>query len=140
MDDNSIDLGFESPAELRALRDVSGSTDAQEPCIHEFVATWTTVMYADRLAFLTDHKGGKAGSQDVSMSSGSYRGRISCHLNRSMIAVWMKLVGGAFPGTLGLPASCLPHVGITPYLVTVTILVGGLSGVSAFGIGDRGKS
>jgi catalase-peroxidase len=43
-----IDLVFGSNAQLRALSEVYGSSDAQEKFIHDFVAAWSKVMNLDR--------------------------------------------------------------------------------------------
>jgi len=43
-----VDLVFGSNAELRALAEVYGSSDAQKKLIHDFVAVWTKVMNLDR--------------------------------------------------------------------------------------------
>ena len=42
------DLVFGSNAQLRAVAEVYGSSDAQEKFIRDFVATWTRVMNLDR--------------------------------------------------------------------------------------------
>ncbi|MGO4776018.1 peroxidase family protein, partial [Lysobacter sp. 2RAB21] len=42
------DLIFGSHAQLRALAEVYGSSDAQEKFVHDFVAAWDKVMNADR--------------------------------------------------------------------------------------------
>jgi catalase-peroxidase len=43
-----VDLIFGSQAELRALAEVYGCSDAQEKFVHDFVAAWCKVMNADR--------------------------------------------------------------------------------------------
>jgi catalase-peroxidase len=43
-----VDLVFGSNAQLRALAEVYGSSDAQEKFIRDFVAAWTKVMNLDR--------------------------------------------------------------------------------------------
>jgi catalase-peroxidase len=43
-----VDLVFGSNAELRALAEVYGSSDAQEKFVHDFVAAWHKVMNLDR--------------------------------------------------------------------------------------------
>jgi catalase-peroxidase len=43
-----VDLVFGSNAELRALAEVYGSSDAQQKFVHDFVAAWTKVMNLDR--------------------------------------------------------------------------------------------
>ncbi|MFM0017460.1 catalase/peroxidase HPI [Paraburkholderia azotifigens] len=43
-----VDLIFGSHAQLRALAEVYGSTDAQEKFVHDFVAAWNKVMNLDR--------------------------------------------------------------------------------------------
>ncbi|PVM90126.1 catalase/peroxidase HPI [Caulobacter endophyticus] len=43
-----VDLIFGSHAELRALAEVYGSSDAQDKFVTDFVAAWTKVMNADR--------------------------------------------------------------------------------------------
>jgi catalase-peroxidase len=43
-----IDLIFGSHAQLRALAEVYGATDAKEKFVKDFVAAWTKVMNADR--------------------------------------------------------------------------------------------
>jgi catalase-peroxidase len=43
-----VDLVFGSNAQLRALAEVYGSSDAREMFIHDFVAAWTKVMNLDR--------------------------------------------------------------------------------------------
>ena len=43
-----VDLVFCSNAQLRALAEVYGSSDAQEKFIRDFVAAWTKVMNLDR--------------------------------------------------------------------------------------------
>ena len=43
-----VDLVFGSNAQLRALAEVYGSSDAQEKFIHDFVTAWTKVMNLDR--------------------------------------------------------------------------------------------
>jgi catalase-peroxidase len=43
-----VDLIFGSNAQLRALAEVYGSSDAQEKFIHDFVAAWNKVMNLDR--------------------------------------------------------------------------------------------
>jgi catalase-peroxidase len=43
-----VDLVFGSNAQLRALAEVYGSSDAQEKFVHDFVAAWTKVMNLDR--------------------------------------------------------------------------------------------
>ena len=43
-----VDLVFGSNAQLRALAEVYGSTDAQGKFVRDFVAAWTKVMNADR--------------------------------------------------------------------------------------------
>ncbi|HIE4239783.1 TPA: catalase/peroxidase HPI [Serratia marcescens] len=43
-----VDLVFGSHAQLRALAEVYGSTDAQEKFAHDFVAAWNKVMNLDR--------------------------------------------------------------------------------------------
>jgi catalase-peroxidase len=43
-----VDLVFGSSAELRALAEVYGSSDAQEKLVRDFVAAWTKVMNLDR--------------------------------------------------------------------------------------------
>jgi catalase-peroxidase len=43
-----VDLIFGSNAQLRALAEVYGSSDAQEKFVHDFVAAWNKVMNLDR--------------------------------------------------------------------------------------------
>ena len=43
-----IDLLFGSNAQLRALAEVYGSSDAQPMFVRDFVAAWTKVMNLDR--------------------------------------------------------------------------------------------
>jgi catalase-peroxidase len=43
-----VDLVFGSNAQLRAVAEVYGSSDAQEKFIRDFVAAWTKVMNLDR--------------------------------------------------------------------------------------------
>jgi catalase-peroxidase len=43
-----VDLVFGSNAQLRALAEVYGSSDAQEKFVHDFVAAWSKVMNLDR--------------------------------------------------------------------------------------------
>ncbi|HTB77962.1 MAG TPA: catalase/peroxidase HPI, partial [Polyangiaceae bacterium] len=43
-----VDLVFGSNAQLRALAEVYGSSDAQEKLVRDFVAAWTRVMNLDR--------------------------------------------------------------------------------------------
>ncbi len=43
-----VDLIFGSHAQLRALAEVYGSSDAQEKFVHDFVAAWGKVMNLDR--------------------------------------------------------------------------------------------
>jgi catalase-peroxidase len=43
-----VDLVFGSNAQLRALAEVYGSSDAQEKFVHDFVAAWNKVMNLDR--------------------------------------------------------------------------------------------
>jgi catalase-peroxidase len=43
-----VDLVFGSNAQLRALAEVYGSSDAQETFVDDFVAAWTKVMNLDR--------------------------------------------------------------------------------------------
>ncbi|WP_345978220.1 catalase/peroxidase HPI [Sulfurimonas sp. HSL3-7] len=43
-----VDLVFGSNAQLRALAELYGSSDAQEQFVHDFVAAWTKVMNLDR--------------------------------------------------------------------------------------------
>ena len=43
-----VDLIFGSHAQLRALAEVYGSSDAQEKFVHDFVAAWDKVMNLDR--------------------------------------------------------------------------------------------
>ena len=43
-----VDLVFGSNSQLRALAEVYGSSDAQEPFVRDFVAAWTKVMNLDR--------------------------------------------------------------------------------------------
>jgi catalase-peroxidase len=43
-----VDLVFGSNAQLRALAEVYGSSDAQERFVRDFVAAWTKVMNLDR--------------------------------------------------------------------------------------------
>src|SRR6185437_1023998 len=43
-----VDLIFGSNAQLRALAEVYGSSDAQETFVHDFVAAWNKVMNLDR--------------------------------------------------------------------------------------------
>ena len=43
-----VDLVFGSNAELRAIAEVYGSSDAQEKFVHDFVAAWNKVMNLDR--------------------------------------------------------------------------------------------
>jgi catalase-peroxidase len=43
-----VDLTFGSNAQLRALSEVYGSSDAQEKFVHDFVAAWNKVMNLDR--------------------------------------------------------------------------------------------
>jgi len=43
-----VDLIFGSNAQLRALAEVYGSSDAQAKFVHDFVAAWTKVMNLDR--------------------------------------------------------------------------------------------
>ncbi len=45
-----VDLVFGSNAQLRALAEVYGSSDAQEKFVRDFVAAWTKVMNLDRFA------------------------------------------------------------------------------------------
>ena len=47
MDGPRVDLIFGSHAQLRALAEVYGSTDAKESS-HDFVAAWNKVMNPDR--------------------------------------------------------------------------------------------
>ena len=42
------DLVFGSNAQLRAVAEVYGSSDAQEKFVEDFVAAWTKVMNLDR--------------------------------------------------------------------------------------------
>jgi catalase-peroxidase len=43
-----VDLVFGSNAQLRAIAEVYGSSDAQAQFVQDFVAAWTKVMNADR--------------------------------------------------------------------------------------------
>jgi hypothetical protein len=43
-----VDLVFGSNAQLRALAEVYGSSDAQEKFVHDFVVAWTKVMNLGR--------------------------------------------------------------------------------------------
>ena len=43
-----VDLLFGSNAQLRAIAEVYGSSDAQEKFVRDFVAAWTKVMNLDR--------------------------------------------------------------------------------------------
>jgi catalase-peroxidase len=43
-----VDLVFGSHAQLRALSEVYGSSDAQEKFVEDFVAAWSKVMNLDR--------------------------------------------------------------------------------------------
>ncbi len=43
-----VDLVFGSNAQLRALAEVYGSSDAHEKFVRDFVAAWTKVMNVDR--------------------------------------------------------------------------------------------
>ena len=43
-----VDIVFGSNAQLRALAEVYGSSDAQARFVHDFVAAWTKVMNLDR--------------------------------------------------------------------------------------------
>jgi catalase-peroxidase len=43
-----VDLVFGSNAQLRALSEVYGSSDAQDKFVRDFVAAWTKVMNLDR--------------------------------------------------------------------------------------------
>ena len=43
-----VDLVFGSNAELRALAEVYGSSDAQQKFVQDFVAAWSKVMNLDR--------------------------------------------------------------------------------------------
>jgi len=43
-----VDLIFGSNAQLRALAEVYGSSDARERFVHDFVAAWSKVMHLDR--------------------------------------------------------------------------------------------
>jgi catalase-peroxidase len=43
-----VDLVFGSNAQLRALAEVYGSSDAQEKFVQDFVAAWDKVMNLDR--------------------------------------------------------------------------------------------
>ena len=43
-----VDLVFGSSAQLRALAEVYGSSDAQEKFVRDFIAAWTKVMNLDR--------------------------------------------------------------------------------------------
>jgi catalase-peroxidase len=43
-----VDLVFGSNAQLRALAEVYGSSDAQEKFVRDFVLAWTKVMDLDR--------------------------------------------------------------------------------------------
>jgi len=43
-----VDLIFGSNSQLRALAEVYGSADAEEPFVHDFVAAWSKVMNLDR--------------------------------------------------------------------------------------------
>jgi catalase-peroxidase len=43
-----VDLVFGSNAQLRALAEVYGSSDAEEKFVHDFVAAWSKVMNLDR--------------------------------------------------------------------------------------------
>jgi len=43
-----VDLVFGSNAELRAIAEVYGSSDAQQKFVHDFVAAWNKVMNLDR--------------------------------------------------------------------------------------------
>ena len=47
-----VDLVFGSNAELRAIAEVYGSSDAQEKFVHDFVAAWNKVMNLDRFDLL----------------------------------------------------------------------------------------
>jgi catalase-peroxidase len=49
-----VDLVFGSNAQLRALAEVYGSSDAQEKFVRDFVAAWTKVMNLDRFDLATD--------------------------------------------------------------------------------------
>jgi catalase-peroxidase len=46
--DTRVDLVFGSSAQLRALAEVYGSSDAQAKVVQDFVAAWTRVMSLDR--------------------------------------------------------------------------------------------
>jgi catalase-peroxidase len=48
-----FDLVFGSNAQLRALAEVYGSSDAEEKFVHDFVAAWTKVMNLDRFDLIT---------------------------------------------------------------------------------------
>jgi len=43
-----VDLVFGSNAQLRAIAEVYGSSDAEKKFVHDFVAAWTKVMNLDR--------------------------------------------------------------------------------------------
>ena len=43
-----VDLVFGSNSQLRAIAEVYGCVDSQDKFLHDFVATWNKVMYADR--------------------------------------------------------------------------------------------
>jgi len=43
-----VDLVFGSNAQLRAIAEVYGSSDAQEKFVHDFIAAWNKVMNLDR--------------------------------------------------------------------------------------------
>ena len=43
-----VDLVFGSNAQLRAIAEVYGSSDAKEKFVHDFVAAWNKVMNLDR--------------------------------------------------------------------------------------------
>jgi catalase-peroxidase len=49
-----VDLVFGSNAQLRALAEVYGSSDAQEKFVRDFVAAWTKVMNLDRFDVKAD--------------------------------------------------------------------------------------
>jgi catalase-peroxidase len=53
MDRHAVDLVFGSNAELRALAEVYGSSDAKEKFVRDFVAAWTKVMNLDRFDVVT---------------------------------------------------------------------------------------
>src|SRR5689334_22098247 len=50
------DLIFGSNAQLRALSEVYGSTDAHEKFVHDFVGVWNKVMNLDRFDLVNAHQ------------------------------------------------------------------------------------